>query len=97
MRLLERYRKGRDAQGGHGFDTHLDESETVREKLRLRAILAEMQADQAVLAAYEQELSGRTPTPDELAECERRRELVREHGREFLRCANGGDGQPPGD
>jgi hypothetical protein len=45
--------------------------------------------------AYERELFSRTPTPEELAEYERRKEQVREHGRDCIRRAREQDGLPP--
>ena len=46
--------------------------------------------------AYERELFSRTPTLEELAEYERRKEQVREHGRECIRreCAEHGVPSP---
>jgi hypothetical protein len=46
-------------------------------------------------AAYERDLFSRTPTAEELAEYERRKQQVREHGRECIRRMREEDGLPP--
>ena len=45
--------------------------------------------------AYEQQLFSREPTAEELAEYERRKERVREHGRDCLRRSQEALGLPP--
>ena len=46
-------------------------------------------------SVYERELFSRNPTDDELAEYERRKEQVRQHGRDCIRRAREEDGLPP--
>jgi hypothetical protein len=45
--------------------------------------------------AYEREVFSHTPTPEELAEYERRKEQVRQHGRDYIRRSREQAGLPP--
>ena len=49
----------------------------------------------AEFIAYEEELFSHAPTAEELAEHERRKELVRAHGRECIRRVREEAGLPP--
>jgi hypothetical protein len=59
------------------------------------SLLFERQQVLDEFCAYERELLGRTPTPEELAEYERRKEQVREHGRDCIRRSQEALGLPP--